>query len=303
MVHLNAHHEKPAVENPPHQHAFTIVGEEQLFGVHMTQYHCEIHKYQIILKLTLPDKDHRKFKVLRDAYPSDFFVLCNGKGEEETGENMEFSVPDLASGRRRVFTGNIFQGIRPFDGDPGEHFFPWDLDQVMPAIPNVTVTVERIVLFRPFAHHQVLPRYATYWLFGQGSEAHMTNLQTAALATSPFEPEAFGPDYDHVLSLAKAPEWLQDSMLEAGIVVTVPAVPLVDPETGAPTIPCKTPFLADESIDLMYRGVGPARQVIAGPTFLHCTAVCNSPSMIPCSGEDACHISVMPKKYWRNGGN
>jgi hypothetical protein len=299
MVHLKFHHETPPVENPPHQHAFTIVGEEQLFGVHMTQYHCEVHKYQIILKLTLPEEVHQKFKSLRRSFPSDFFVLCNGKGQEETGENKEFSVPDLASGRTQVFTGNIFQGIRQPNGDPGPHFFPWDLDRVIPAIEDVQVTVDRIVLFRPFDHHQELPPYATYWLFGKGDEAHMTNLQTAALATSPFEPEAFGPDYDHVMSLESAPDWLQDSLLEAGIVVTAPGVPLYDPESGQPTIPCKPSFKAGDSVELLYRGIGPARSVTAGHTYLHCTAVCNSPSMIPCDGADACHISPMPKKYWR----
>ncbi len=303
MVHLNVHHEPPAVENPPHQHAFTIVGEEHLFGVHMTQYHCEVHKYQIILKLSLPDKVHQKFKTLRRSYPSDFFVLCNQKGREESGENKEFSIPELAAGRRKVFTGDIFQGIRPLEGDPGPHFFPWDLKRVIPAIEDIAVTVDRIVMFRPFDHHQQLPPYATYWLFGQGEEAHMTNLQTASLATSPFEPEAFGPDYDHVMSLAKAPGWLEETLLEAGIVVTVPSVPLRDAESGSPTIPCGIPFRVDQDIELLYRGIGPARTVTAGHTYLHCTEVCNSPSMIPCSGDDACHISVMPKKYWRKGGS
>lgn len=286
----------PDVWNFAHQHAFTLTGYEQVFGVHMTQYHCEVHKYQIILKLKLKPADLKAFRKLRTAYPSDFFVLCNQKNDESIGPEKEFSIPDLASGRRTEFFADIFQGIYWPDEEPDEHFFPWSRDRVAPAIENVLVTVERIVLFRPFAHHEQLPPYATYWLFGDGDEAHMTNLQNAALATNRFQPMEFGPDYDHVMSLQKAPDWLDKPLLEAGIVVTVPAVPLVDPASKVPTIPCDPPFRSGDLIEVMYRGLGPARTVTAGHSFLHCTTVCNSPSQFPC-GETACHLSEMPEKY------
>ncbi|PHQ97424.1 MAG: hypothetical protein COB40_04645 [Marinosulfonomonas sp.] len=287
------------VWNHPHQHAFTLVGDKQFFGVHMTQYHCEIHKYQIILKLSFAKKaDADKLRKMRRSYPSDFFVLCNQKNDDEIGPQKEFSIPDLASGRRSEFVGDIFQGIRWPDEEPDEHFFPWSKDRCAPAIKDVRVTVERIVLFRPFAHHEQLPPYATYWLFGDGDEAHMTNLQNAALASNPFQAAAFGPDYDHVMSLQKAPDWLDAPLLEAGVIVTVPAVPLVDFETGEPTIPCEPLFRAGEPIEVLYRGIGPARHVTAGHSFLQCTAVCNSESMIPCP-ENPCYISPMPEKYWR----
>ena len=291
--------EKPAdVSNHAHQHAFTMVGDKQFFGVHMTQYHCEIHKYQIILKLTLDKDSTRKLRELRKSYPADFFVLCNQANDSTPGPKKEFSIPDLASGRRTEFFADVFQGIYWPKKPPTEHFFPWSRDRADPAIEHALVKVERIVLFRPFAHHQQLPPCATYWLFGQGKEAHMTNLQNAALATNPFQAAAFGPDYDHVMSLENAPDWLDPPMLESGIIVTVPAVPLVDPETGKPTIPCSPPFRKGDPIEVLYRGIGPARSVTAGHSFLHCTAVCNSPSMMPCP-KDPCHISAMPEKYRR----
>ncbi len=79
MVTHNPHEEVPQVENEKHQHAFVLVGNRQLFGVHMTQYHCELHKYQIILKLKLPDKVYDEFIRLRENNPRDTFVLCNAK--------------------------------------------------------------------------------------------------------------------------------------------------------------------------------------------------------------------------------
>jgi hypothetical protein len=250
----------------------------------------------------LPPEAHQALCDLRKAYPSDFFVMCNQNETEQSSvidvQPKRFSIPELVA-RRETFVANIFQGIRPFEGEPGEHFFPWSADRCRPAIRDIQVEVVRTVMFRPFAHHQALPDYATYLLFGRDDEAHMTNLQTARLATGRFEAPSFGPDYDHVMSLAGSTrDWLEDVMLEAGVVVTVPSVRLTDPTTGAPTIPCDWSFRKGDEMDLMYRGLGPARPVVAGHSFLFCTAVCNSPDQIPCPPDQACHISLMPEKYW-----
>jgi hypothetical protein len=325
MVTFSAHEDMPIpqVENEPHQHAFILLGEKQLFGVHMTQYHCELHKYQIILKISLPDKIYKEYIALRQQYPKDTFVLCNAKNYKipvptvaEPVPIRSFCVPDLGAGIVTKFTANIFQGIRPLSDveiAADSHFFPWAKKYVKAAIGEFGVTVERVVTFRPFDHLGTLPNYARYLMFGDGKsgETHMTNLQTAALVTSPFEPQVFGPDYDHVMSLAKRPAWLkQDAMLEAGIVVTTPIVRLTDPDTGQPTIPKKSPFSEGSEIEVLYRGVVPARTVISGATYLYCTAVCNSPRFFVKSPpynnylnslpavDEVCEFSMMPKRYW-----
>ena len=320
MITQNPHEEVPQVENEKHQHAFVLLGEQQLFGVHMTQYHCELHKYQIILKLRLPDTVYDEFVRLRQNNPEDTFVLCNAKDPKHSilppDEVRSFSIPDIGSGRITSFTANIFQGIRPLS--PAEisadsHFFPWGKKYVHASIAEFEVTIERIVLFRPFDHLQQLAEYARYFLFGddKSSEVHMTNLQTASLASGPFEPQVFGPDYDHVMSLAERPDWLeQASMLEAGIVVSTPLVRLVDAQTGNPSIPVQSPFTQGDTIEVLYRGIGPARQIKAGVTYLYCTEVCNSPrffqekpdydSYLDSMPEfqPTCYFSMMPKRYW-----
>ena len=325
MVTFNAHEDIPIpqVENEPHQHAFILLGEKQLFGVHMTQYHCELHKYQIILKISLPDKIYNEYIALRQQNLKDTFVLCNAKSykiplptDAESVPVRSFCVPDLGAGIVTKFTANIFQGIRPLSDAEiaaDSHFFPWAKKYVKPAIGEFEVTVERVVTFRPFDHLATLPNYARYLIFGDGKsgETHMTNLQTAALVTSPFEPQVFGPDYDHVMSLAERPKWLeQDAMLEAGIVVTTPIVSLIDPDTGQPTIPVQQPFAEGSEIEVLYRGIVPARTVIAGASYLYCTAVCNSPRFFakhpPHNNyldtlpkvEPVCDFSMMPKRYW-----
>ena len=320
MVTLNANEDMPIpqVENEPHQHAFILLGEKQLFGVHMTQYHCELHKYQIILKISLPDKIYKEYIALRQQYPKDTFVLCNARSYKHkiSLDVRSFCVPDLGAGIVTKFTANIFQGIRPLSEQEiaaDSHFFPWAKKYVKPAIGEFVVTVERVVTFRPFDHLATLPNYARYLIFGDGesNETHMTNLQTATLVTSPFEPQVFGPDYDHVMSLAERPKWLeQNAMLEAGIVVTTPIVSLVDPDTGQPTIPVQQPFAEGSEIEVLYRGMVPARTVIAGASYLYCTAVCNSPRFFakppPYNNyldtlpkvEPVCDFSMMPKRYW-----
>ena len=157
------------------------------------------------------------------------------------------------------------------------------------------VEVERILLFRPFAHHLKQPDYATYVLWGEGHEAHMTNLQTARLASGKFEAPAFGPDYDHVMSLESAPDWLDECLLEAGIVVSIPSIRLNDAETGAPTIPCGVPIKSGKEFTLLYRGMTPVKTVIAGNTVLAGTAVCNSPSLDYCPPEIGLIMSETPK--------
>ena len=298
-------HNPVIIDNMRHQHAFVIVGEQQLFGVHMTQYHCELHKYQIIIRLHLDPKIQQRLTEIRQHAPRDTFMLVNQAGEPKKKWFGEFSIPELANGTVTHFRGDIFQGLPPFPEEDAAkpHFIPWQRDYITPVFPDVEITVERIVLFRPFAHHYTLPPFATYFLFGKGNEAHMTNLQTATLATNAFEPPVFGPDYDHVLSLLTAPDWLAKPLLEAGIIITTPKIRLLDND-GKPTIPCDNVFAEGESVEVLYRGMGDVFRITAGCTFLQLTAVCNGPEgssythkVMPCP-QNPGYISQTPRVYW-----
>ena len=307
------HGSGPFIDNMRHQHAFVVVGGQQLFGVHMTQYHCELHKYQIIIKVSIDEEIRQQLAEVRSHAPRDTFVLVN-QGYELIVDELfgEFSIPELANGTVRKFQGDIYQGLPPFpeeDVETDPHFIPWKSKYVNPVFSDVEVTVEHIVLFRPFAHHTQLPPYGTYFLFGKGEEAHMTNLQTAALVSNALEPAVFGPDYDHVLSLIGAPAWLDKPLLEAGIIITTPKISLVDPVTGQPTIPCQNVFEEGESVEVLYRGMGETLRVTAGCTFLQFTGVCNGPGgsyftdkVMPCKNEkgevNPGYISQTPRVYW-----
>lgn len=285
------------VFNPPHLHAFSLIGLENVFAVHMTQYHHEVHKYQIAYKVALPEHALEEYRRVRRNFPADFIVMTNHAEDP-------FIIPNIPAGEKPTFRANIFQGMPAFPpqflDDP--HFFPWDPERVVrPIVGDFEARVDRLVYFRMFAHHYRQPDIATYLLFGEGGEAHMTTLQTASLASGPLEPEAFGPDYDHVLTLQSAPDWLHPTLLKSGVVVTVPSVRLRD-EAGNATIPCSSPFKPGETIEVLYRGMGPARHVTIGNTTLCATGICNSESMIPCSDEEAMNISPTPERYLLTNG-
>jgi len=295
MVHLNAHHPDEPITNHPHQHAFVVVGDQVSFAVHMTQYHCEVHKYQLIFRFSLPDEATQRLREIRELYPDDSFVLSNCAKDEPPG-TQEMTVPDLASGATPTFLANIFQGMRPIRAEEFDepNFFPWSRHRCFPVISEVEVTVERVVLFRPFAHNEVTPPHPNYFIWGAEGEAHMTNLQTAALFSGPFEPPAWGPDFDHVMSFPDGhPDWVDPALLAAGITASVPAIDMAAPETW----PIGPMFPPGQPVGFLYRGTGTPRFSPAGPTYLNATAVCNSPSADPHGGQSL-FITEMPRGYW-----
>jgi hypothetical protein len=302
MVHFNIparmNYAEPEVRNDPCQHAFILVGTGPVFGVHMTQYHCEKHKYQLILRVDLPDTAAEEYRRQRDLYPDDTFVLCNRVEDK-------MSIPQLGGGIRTDFTGAIYRGFRPPPDPEPENWFPWNDRETLPVIDKIKVTITRVVLWRPFAHHEPAPDTATYFLWGHlsdrpggATEAHLTNLQTAELLTGPHEPPLYGLDHDHVMSLAAAPEWISDDMLTAGIVVSVPGIRRKDPETGRTMLLPAPPFGKGDPFPVMYRGIQPPRHVRAGTTFLWSSVVNNSPELVPTTPNMTMIISPMPEKYW-----
>jgi hypothetical protein len=302
MVHLNmthghGHHgEVHKIDNPPHQHAFTVVGDKTLFAVHMTQYHCEVHKYQLIYQFELKDKKHHeRLSELRRTYPDDGFVLCNHEADPARGIDL-MTVPDLASGARPTFLGNIYQGLRPVEWAElaNPDFFPWSSTRCEPAIAGVEVEIKRVVLFRPFSHGDERPAHPSFVIWGKDDEFHMTNIQTAERASSAVDAPIYGPDFDMVLSLAETPDWVTVPLLEAGIRASAADIDLYDLDH----FPKGVAFEKGAPVRMLYRGVGDAHTVTAGPTFLSATFVCNSPEVDPFKGEMNWYMSEMPRKYW-----
>ena len=189
------------------RHAFIMVGSETLFLVHMTMFHMEEHCYQLVLRARLPPEIMKQFRSWRAAKPEQAYFLANLT-------ESALDVPQLASGQLSSFMAEIFEGIpdRSPPSAPKGQYNTWPWDQP-PLIKRVKVSVERVVYFRHFDYNFDYPRNLTYVLFGAGKEAHMQSYQTKE------------PDYDHILSLTGAPDWLPSDKLESAVTVNFPKLP------------------------------------------------------------------------------
>ncbi len=327
MVHLHRTaddmYDDAEVHNAPCQHAFIMTGgpvpidnmftkeNAKIYGVHMTQYHCEKHKYQLIMDIELTDpKQHKEYLRQRELYPEDTFVMANRIEDK-------YSIPQLGGGVRQTFKGAIYRGFRPPVMPLPPNWFPWNDEDCIPVIDQVDVTINRIVLFRPFTHHEPAPETASYLMWGArkrrkdgtivAEQAHMTNLQTAELITGPHEPPLYGLDHDHVMDLAVVPEWISDDMLNAGIVVSVPCIPRKEDVPGRPherrtkLLP-KPPFEPGDSIPVMYRGIQPPRAITVGNTYFWGSTVNNSQELQSMVENMSFIMSPMPQKYWKIRG-
>lgn len=302
MVHLNISPAAPTadVRNGPCQHAFALMGHETIFAVHLTQYHCDKHRYQVVLRVTLPDDARAEYLRMRTEHPDAGFFFCNGETAEE-----KFSIPALAAGniawkgKREVMRGNIFFGFRgPKVEPPPADWFPWNLADTIPMIADVSVSVDRVVHFRPFSLRDVAPAKASYLIFGRGTEAHMTNIQTGRLLSGPDDVPLFGLDVDHVMSLAHAPEWLDPDMLEAGTCVSLPAIDRYDRDGGLVIHPAP-PFGPNDNVPALYRGLQPPRMLMAGTTWFYSGEVCNSPKLVDVTPGMSLIVTPMPPRFWR----
>lgn len=249
------------IPNQPEQHAFVMLGMNTLFLCHLTMYGMEEHNYQIVLQGRLPAFAMEQYRRDRLAHPNNSYFLGNSPTDL-------FTVPDVQCGMRTFFLADVFRGIPQQD-----KYESWPWANQTPLIPSVRIEVERVVYFRHLSLTFQPPTMLTYALFGFGNEAHMTNWQTKS------------PGFDHVVSLAEAPDWLPQSQLQSSVHVGISGQP-------GTNLLCADPLPASSegspaTCSVKYRGVGPDRQIKLAFHHWFCTKVCNDPNPDPCAGKSA----------------
>ena len=143
----------------------------------------------------------------------------------------------------------------------------------------------------------------------------MTHLQTAEVSGNPFLPKTFGPDYDDVISLDSAPvrlvknpedqenmfePILGDALLRAGVIVSVPEIPLQLIDDNFPAhYPYPDLWKKEQPVTVMYRGIGPLFTVNPKHVYLLTSAICNSPERDPFPDEPP-YWTEMPKRFLMN---
>lgn len=275
-------HPKDYVENHHLYHAFVLLGTETLLASHITNLCMEVHRYQFIVEISLPEPYRSQLMEERKRYPTDSFFMANLLPDDAGSASDPMNLPELAGVLRTSFKGNVWRGI---PNQPEYNYWPWA--GVTPLLSNIPITIKRIVHFTPFSEVMNHPDRLSYLLFGSGTEAHLVHLQTM---------QGREPDYDHVVSLKTAPEWLAPDLLEAGVVVDLPDKPRFGDDTDKRRgVRCETPVKDGAEIGVRYRGVDPDKRVTIDKSTWFCTRIANKPDPCVEVNERACG-SETPKE-------
>lgn len=287
---FDAQPESDKVVNDRMWHAFALVGTERLFASHLTNLFLEVHKYQLVMEISLPEPYKSILTEEQKRHPDESYFLANIIEDQTLGSDASdpMNLPELAAGRRHSFVANIWRGL---PNKPEYKNWPWQ--GVRPVLSNVPVSVERIVHYKPFSGSMNHPERLTYLLFGAGDEAHMVHLQTMHKSKS----GKYDPDYDHVATLTEAPEWLAPELLEAGVIIDLPDKSRFgNAEDKSRKVRCKAPFEDESETAVRYRGEDTSRTVKIGTNKWFCTRIANDPDPCRDLNTEACGTET-PKKY------
>lgn len=233
--------------NEPDVHGFVMAGLDTLFVCHLPMFFMKNHRYQLILKISLPDYAMHRYRRERREYPDEVYIFNN------VPEDL-MTLPQLQNGEITSFIADISRGAPGPDG-PNP-----------PFIHNVRATVDRVVYFRPFDENLNYPTYLSYILFGAGNEAHLSHFMTKY------------PDFHQVLDLAEVPSWIPPQQLESGVPINLAALP--NCPSGKQTY-CSNP-LTLPSYQVHYEGQEELYDIKIGNCYWFDTAGLNMPHN-PCS--------------------
>lgn len=217
--------EGPGITYTPEQHAFVMAGHETLFLCHLTMLHMEEHEFEFVLRAHLSPEATQAWQADQRQHPDETYFLGNV-------ESDLMAIPDLATGARTSFQASIWAGI-----PVKHHYHVWPWKGIKPIVEDTPLTVERVVAYRHFDLQENYPESLTYLLFGAGDEAHLYHYQTRE------------PDFDEVVTLARAPNWLPKPLLEGGVHVNFPTLNATPPY-------CSSPLL-DQHYKVRYSGQQP----------------------------------------------
>jgi hypothetical protein len=226
--------DQQTIKNAKERHAFCLVGKKTLFLCHQIMTHMEPHCYEFILEVEI-DKDIKE-KLLKDRKENGHTHYFGNR------EGHEFTLPSIVSGSRKSFKANVWTTV-PDSNPPDVLPSPpwgglWGKPNIAPWIAEVEVKIKRVVHFRHLNRNENSRRFEAYVLFGRGREAHIMHSVL------------WQPEYDHVASLKKAPNWLDEEQLISSVIIAFPKLPY-DPWSTQ----CTCPFEDDSKHEVYYQGL------------------------------------------------
>jgi hypothetical protein len=206
----------------PNSHGMFMLGTTTLYLCHMPMFTKQDHRYQVTLQAHLDPASTATYLQDKAQHPGQSYNLINL-------DTDLFTLPDVANGTVTSYPATVYRGYsNAGGGTPGPEI-----------IARATVSVDRIIRYRPFDQDIPRPAHLTYILFGNGQEAHLDHYI------------ARDPDFQHLLTVAEPPSWLSPSQLRAGVEVAF--------KLKSEPIPCSSP-LVPGTHEVMFEGMANAVQ-------------------------------------------
>ncbi|AUP78024.1 hypothetical protein [Flavivirga eckloniae] len=141
-ISTNAQHEHAQhSKDKPSTHGMLLFGSEMIYASHLPMFHTP-HDYQVILKLTLSNKDKASYLADKKEHPNN---------PTYTIEPERFVLPDMVSDPK-PFKINLYRGHFERGG--------------VAILKNIEVTIKEVVYFKKFNPEEAKATTANYILFG-----------------------------------------------------------------------------------------------------------------------------------------
>lgn len=224
----------PSTANPsqdtPTQHGFFMLGSgsQTIFFYHSAQFTMEDHSYQMIFTVDIPAEALDAYTQDVEKQPAGQFVwvFANGIGNPPPADQL-FTLPQIQIGAVTSLTGSIFRVPAQPNGTGGGT-----------VVPDVTVTVERLVYFRHFDYSQPYPDPLPYILFGDQTGAYVAHFLTKL------------KDFDNLAVLSGPPAWLDLQQLMAGCPIDFTTVSYTPGQ-----LPSSSPLAAGTTYSVEFGGI------------------------------------------------
>jgi hypothetical protein len=199
-------------------HGFFLFGTTTLYASHMPMFTMGQHRYQVELRVCLPDEVMDIYRAGIMSAPTAWNVT--------NGESDKVALPQIKSGEITSYPVDVYRDYT--DSAPvGD-----------PVARGVTLTVHEIVHFRHFQFDTPRPDHLTYLLYGRSGEAHLSHYV------------ARDPDFHHIVTLGSPPHWVSADQLAGGVTISFPDIPSLP-------VPCHSPLTA-VSYRVLFEGLGDA---------------------------------------------
>lgn len=237
LIFGSAHDVHPGHPTHDHwgRHAWVVLGTETIFLWHMVMGWMQGHNYEVVLEVDLPDPVREA--ILQDRKNNGHSHIIGNRGDTlpltRGACPPGHSLPQIKSGEVRSFIADAWNYIPTKPAS-----MSWPYSESSEFIKGFNVQVKRVVHYRHVDMNISGQRFENYVLFGKGAEAHVCHTVVDQ------------PDYDHAATLRRPPDWLDHGKLEAGVFVSVPALPWYHDRTR-----CVNPLPDGEPQRVLYHGI------------------------------------------------